>query len=136
MGDLIHRHEYGACCEHADAINARLDYLEFLVTPPPPPEEESVVVEPTAETTDSDTDSGTDTDEPAVDIDIDIDVHADADAEDESGSESESDHEDEDEDTADVDESSEVVIEGETGLPELTEDEKERDRGHPLPMRR
>ena len=128
-----HRHEYGPCCEHFDQLNDRLAYIELLVTPPVV--EEPVVAEPVEDTTDSDTDSDSGSDEDAsVDIDIDIDVHAESE-EGSSPEESESHTEDEDE-GVDVDESEEMVITGETGLPELTEDEKERDKGHPLPMRR
>lgn len=133
--ELIHRHEYGPCCEHADHLNSRLDFIEMLVTPPVV-EEEAVVTESAEGTTDTDTDTDGGSDgEADVNIDIDIDVSADAE-ESESGEESESHEEsgEEDEEEPVVDE--EIVVEGETGLPELTEDEKQSGRSHPLPMRR
>lgn len=127
-------HSHCAGCGAVIPECMRLHAEDIIIDEPEP------VVVDTADESGDDTGEGAGDDAPDVNVDIDIHI------EEESSHEEESHHEDDsdsgDDDDTDEDEGEdpdgEVVIGGDadSGLPELSEQERDRDRGHDLPMRR
>lgn len=115
----MHRHEDCLECMH-DSLSVQIESLR-----PPVIEEPVVVVDAPVVVTEEET--------PPVVVNVDVNV----DTTEEPSSHEEPSHEETDEETEEVDPpEGEVVITDDAGLPELSDDERDHDRPHSLPMAR